>query len=355
MTAHYLDYYREYGILEPEHLVDLIHDSRPETTEMLRQEADRVREEYVGNDVHVRGVIEFSNHCVRTCSYCGINRFNEQATRYRIPPEEIVETACWAAKQGFKTVVLQSGDDFYYTREMLADMVGEIKRTGIAVTLSVGERSAEDYETWRAAGADRYLLKFETSDPDLYRQLHPGTSLERRLTCLRSIQSAGFQLGSGFIIGLPGQTPEILAGDLMLLRLFRVEMAGIGPFIPHPQTALGKEHLGSVALSLKMLALTRLMLPWAHLPATTALSSLEKDGRRLGLTGGANVLMPNLTPPRYRTLYEIYPHKAEIVDESAALYMQTLDLIRSLGRGVSETHGHGLITKPGTISLHAAG
>lgn len=323
-------------------LNSLLADNRPGVLEDLRLEADEVRRQWVGDAVHVRGIIEFSNCCIRSCRYCGLNRFNDRLQRYRMPPDEIVDTAQKAASMGFKTIVLQSGDDFFYTREMIADMVREIKKTGVAVTLAVGERPREDYRAWREAGADRYLLKFETSNSGLYNQLHPGTSLDIRLKCLRDLRTLGYQVGSGFMIGLPGQTPEILAGDLMLMRSLQLEMAGVGPFIPHPATPLGLEPAGEVALALKILALSRLMLPWAHLPATTALSSLDKDGRRLGLTGGANVLMPNITPPEYRKLYEIYPHKAEVTDSPRELYQATLDLIHELGRDAAADPGHGL-------------
>ena len=325
-----------------EQLNILLADDRPELLEELRREADQVRRRWVGDAVHVRGIIEFSNYCIRNCQYCGLNRSNTRLQRYRIPPEEIVEIARGAVAMGFKTIVLQSGDDFYYTREMITDIVREIKATGAAVTLSVGERPTEDYRAWREAGADRYLLKFETSDPGLYNLLHPGTSLAMRLRCLHDLRVLGYQVGSGFMIGLPGQTGETLTRDLLLMRSLELEMAGIGPFIPHPATPLSRDSAGDVTLSLKVLALSRLLLPWAHLPATTALSSLEKDGRRLGLTGGANVVMPNMTPPAYRRLYEIYPHKAEVKDSPYNLYQATLDLIRELGREVAGDPGHGL-------------
>lgn len=321
-------------------LKNLLADDRSGVLEDLRQEADEVRRRWVGEAVHVRGIIEFSNYCIRSCRYCGLNRSNEQLHRYRIPPDEIVETACEAAATGIKTIVLQSGDDFFYTREVISEMVQEIKKTGIAVTLAVGERPGEDYRAWREAGADRYLLKFETSDSGLYSRLHPGTSLDNRLKCLRDLKALGYQVGSGFMIGLPGQTADILAGDLMLMRSLQLDMAGVGPFIPHHATPLGREPAGKVSLALKVLALSRLVLPWAHLPATTALSSLEKEGPRLGLTGGANVLMPNITPPEYRRLYEIYPHKAEAADSPRDLYQATLELIYELGRFVGRDQGH---------------
>jgi biotin synthase len=326
-------------------LIGLIINDDPQLFQDLRAEADLIRHQWVGDAVQIRGIIEFSNFCVRSCCYCGLNRNNHHVQHYRIPAETIVATAQEAVRLGFKTVVLQSGDDFFYSGEMLAEIVGQIKKSDIAVTLSVGERPLSDYRLWREAGADRYLLKFETSDPELYRRLHPGSSLAQRLKCLEDLKSLDYQVGSGFMIGLPGQTDENLAEDLLLMRSLQLEMAGIGPFIPHPSTPLGNDGPGNVTLSLKVLALARLLLPWAHLPATTALSSLERDGRRLGLTGGANVLMPNLTPVEYRKLYEIYPHKAEITDSSGELYRATLNLIRDLGREVAEDQGHGLLKR----------
>lgn len=330
--------------LPREQLLEQLNLSDPKDIQELRRQADRTRQQWVGDAVHLRGIIEFSNYCHRNCAYCGINHYNRQLPRYRMSPESIIATARQAAAMGFKTIVLQSGEDAFYTADMLADVVKEIKTTGLAVTLSVGERPARDYHLWRAAGADRYLLKFETSHPGLYSLLHPGSSLEKRLHCLEDLRALGYQVGSGCMVGLPGQTTESLADDLLLMWALRLEMAGIGPFIPHPGTTLAAVPAGSVLMSLKMLALARLMLPWAHLPATTALSSLDTDGRQLGLEGGANVLMPNLTPLEYRRFYEIYPQKAEVEETPAELYAATKRLLARLGRPAAEDAGHGLFT-----------
>lgn len=343
-AAWIIEKYQAARALTGEELKALLSSEDGEVYEELRCEADRVRRQWVGDAVHLRGIIEFSNFCRRGCAYCGINRHNRGLPRYRMPPEEIVETARRAVKLGFKTVVLQSGEDPFYTTELLAEVVREIKKAEVAVTLSVGERPPEDYQAWREAGADRYLLKFETSDSRLYARLHPGCSLDQRLRCLRSLKELGYQAGSGNIVGLPGQSVDTLAKDLLLMRLLRLEMAGIGPFIPHPGTPLGGYPAGSVELTLKVLALARLMLPWAHLPATTALGSLQQDGRQLGLKGGANVLMLNLTPAEYRRLYEIYPQKAEAAEEPEQLYRQYRDLVEGLGRPVAEDYGHGRLS-----------
>lgn len=335
--------YRENGILSRDQLLELLTNPDPALDEGLRQEADRVRQEWVGDAVHIRGIIEFSNYCIRNCHYCGINRHNQGIARYRMTPEEIVDTAHKAVHMGVRTIVLQSGEDFNYTGPVLAEVVREIKRYDVAITLSVGERSFADYQLWREAGADRYLLKFETSSPELYRRLHPGCSLRSRLRKLEELRELGYQLGSGMMIGLPGQTPEILVDDILLMRALNLEMAGVGPFIPHPGTPLKDASAGSFTLSLRVLALTRLMLPWAHLPATTALASINSAGRQLGLKSGANVLMPNLTPLQYRRLYEIYPQKAEVLDTPEYLYQSVKDLITSLGRQPAQDHGHGLL------------
>ncbi|MGE5417586.1 MAG: [FeFe] hydrogenase H-cluster radical SAM maturase HydE [Acidobacteriota bacterium] len=340
-----LEYYRSNSELRREHLINFLRCNDSEVWERLRQEADRVRREWVGDQVQIRGIIEFSNYCTRNCHYCGINRNNLDVYRYRIPPEEIISTAKHAVEMGFKTIVLQSGEDFYYTGPMLAEVVREIKKLDAAITLSVGERSYEDYQMWRDAGADRYLLKFETSSSELYKNMHPGTGLAGRLAKLQELRELGYQLGSGMMIGLPGQTIDILANDIMVLKVLKLEMAGIGPFIPHPGTPLAEADNGSTDLTLKALALARLVVPWAHLPATTALCSLNKDGRQVGLNSGANVVMPNLTPLKYRKYYEIYPQKAEVIDPPEKLYEDVKILIRQMGREIAADYGHGLLTQ----------
>lgn len=278
--------------------------------EDLRAEADRVRWETVGDDVHLRGLIEFSNHCRCNCLYCGLRRENNSLARYRMAPKEIVDAAEQAVALGFGTVVLQSGEDLWYTGERLAGIISEIKsRTGAAVALSVGEREDWEYRLWREAGADRYLLRHETSDPELYACLHPGASLRNRIRCLEVLGELGYEVGSGPLIGLPAQTPEILAQDLLLLKRLNVHMAGMGPFIPSPSTPLASALGGSPEITLNMLALTRILIPDIMLPATTALETSAQHGCLAGLRAGANVIMPNLTPRRYACLYELYPGK----------------------------------------------
>lgn len=332
--------YRKHNMLTKEEITALLESENPQTTSLLRDEADRLRQEYVGNGIHLRALIEFSNYCIRNCAYCGIRRDNKKLPRYRMSPQEIIKTAAEAAEKGFLSVVLQSGDDLTYGPQVLAEVIREIKKTGIAVTLSVGERPERDYAIWREAGADRYLLKFETSDSELYRRLHPGSSLDKRLECIKQLKKLEYQTGSGNMVGLPGQTAAMLAEDILLMHKLKLDMAGIGPFLPHPATPLKDFPAGNLELTLRVLALTRMLLPWLHLPATTALRNIATafSGQLLALTGGANVLMVNLTPLKYRLLYEIYPKKSSPLEE----YRQAQQLAAEIGRLVAADPGHGL-------------
>ncbi|MQL51006.1 [FeFe] hydrogenase H-cluster radical SAM maturase HydE [Desulfofundulus thermobenzoicus] len=302
--------------------------------------ADEMRRRHVGDDVHLRGIIEFSNYCRNNCLYCGLRRENRRVKRYRMEPVEITDAARQAVNMGFKTIVLQSGEDPYYNGDVLARIVSEIKELDAAVTLSVGDRRREEYELWRRAGADRYLLKHETADPELFARLRPGTTLSQRLKRLYWLRELGYQVGSGNMVGLPGQTTEILAADLLLLKELDVEMAGIGPFIPHPETPLGKCPPGDWQLSLKVLAVARLLLPKAHLPATTALGTVHPRGREMGLKCGANVVMPDATPLQYRAHYQIYPGKAGLEADTRRILAELHKMIHSLGRRVAADYGH---------------
>lgn len=266
-----------------------------------------VKESVFGRDIYIRAIIEFSNICRCGCTYCGINRDNDSLQRYRMGEEEILALACAAIEAGYRTIVLQSGEDLWYGREILGEIIKRIKTYDetVAITLSVGERSKEDYAYWRACGADRYLIKHETADETLYAKLHPGHCLTERLTCQKQLQALGYAMGSGFMVGLPGQTLEILAQDILLLQKMQVAMAGIGPFIPHSQTPLAGAAKGDIALTEKALAITRLLLPTVHLPATTALT--VQGGRAGALAAGADVIMQKATPEDKQRLYEIYP------------------------------------------------
>lgn len=308
----------------------------------LLAEADRKREEICGQKVHLRAIIEFSSYCKQNCYYCGLRKDNQDLKRYQLKKEEIIKTAQKAAELGYQTVVLQSGEDEYSASEF-AEIIKDIKdSTGMAVTLSLGERDFADYRLWRQAGADRYLLKHETADQKLYQKYHPGMSYENRIESLRYLKKLGYQIGSGVIIGLPGQTAEILAEDLILSQSLKLDMIGSGPFVPHQKTPLKDSSPGSLALSLKFTALSRLLLPLAHIPATTALGTIDPQGREKALQAGANVVMPNVTDSKYREQYQIYPEKICISEEAADCRNCISSIITSLGRYVSQDKGHSL-------------
>lgn len=312
-----------------------------EEQQALFAAADRVRARTMGDGVHLRGLIEFSNICRMDCCYCGIRRSNRKVRRYRMAPEEIVAAAQGASRLGYGSVVLQSGEGDALNPGELAGVVRQIKATTpLAITLSVGERTREEYALWRAAGADRFLLRHETADPELFARLRPGRRLQQRLQCLRWLRELGYQVGSGFMVGLPGQTVETIADDILLLKELNVEMAGIGPFIPAPDTPLADEASGTVDQTLNAVACTRLTLQDAHLPATTALGSIHPRGRQLALQCGANVIMPNVTPGRYREHYQLYPNKICLREEPEQCAPCVAALILGEGRFVATGPGH---------------
>ncbi|MGM9526114.1 MAG: [FeFe] hydrogenase H-cluster radical SAM maturase HydE [Peptococcaceae bacterium] len=327
--------------LSVEELVQLL--SLPESDlPALMQAADEVRQNTVGNQVHLRGIIEFSNYCKQQCCYCGLRAGNCSIGRYRLTPEQILDTAAAAARVGYRTLVLQSGEDPQIAVETIAELTSEIKKMGMAVTLSCGERSYAVYQLWREAGADRYLIKQETADPALYRCIRPGHTLQERLQCQHWLKELGYQVGSGCMIGLPGQTVEILARDLQLMKEMQIDMSGMGPFIPHPETPLGNCSTGSVVMTLKMLATARLYMPWLLLPATTSLATLHPQGRELALRAGANVIMPNVSPEEFRSLYQIYPGKLNSHDSMTEYRKRITELVEAEGRTVATDFGHSL-------------
>jgi biotin synthase len=317
-----------------------------EETGVLFEFADTIRKQYAGDGILLRGIIEFSSFCRNTCLYCGLNRHNKKLTRYRLSREEILESAERIADAKIKTVVLQSGQERDLSAGWLEEIIKEIKsRFDTAITLCVGERPAKDYKLWRKAGADRYLLKIETSDKKLYKSLHPGMSFENRIKCLKELRKLDYQVGSGNIIGLKGQTLESISRDIVFFKQHDFEMLGIGPFIPHRETKLSKQERGDVALTLKALALTRIVTKNTHLPATTALGSQENDFRIDGLKAGANVLMPNFTPQEYKRLYEIYPAK-RCIEESPDFCAGCMEAkARSIGRFIDYSRGDALKLK----------
>ena len=293
--------------------------------------ADRVRAENVGDTVHLRAIIEFSNICKRQCIYCGLNKDNAELPRFRMSHEEIVETAREAVTAGYRTIVLQSGEDPWFTPERLGAIIEDIKKLGVAVTVSCGEMSEEDYAYLKSKGADRYLLKHETADPAAYSRLHPCGILENRINCLKTIHKLGYETGSGFMIGLPGQTLETIAEDLLLLREIPCQMAGIGPFISNPKTALAGEKNGDPELTRRAVAIARLLLPKANLPVTTALSIMTKEEKQNPFAFGANVVMKKVTPDQYKEAYEIYPADFKPTD-IAKDRKELEEIIRSYGR-----------------------
>ena len=299
--------------------------------------ADRVRDKYVGREVHLRGIVEFSNICVQNCLYCGLRRDNASLRRYRMSMPEIAEAAKRVSDGGLKTLVLQSGEDPWFTRERMAALIRKIRdSTGLTITLSLGERPEKDYEDWKAAGADRYLLKHETASSNLFQTLRPGRKLEDRLKSLAALKTLGFEVGSGNMVGLPGQSDQDLAEDIQLFLEYDFDMIGIGPFIPHPETPLAGSPSGELNRTLKVLAVTRIMTRNTNLPATTAAGVLDSEGRRKALQAGANVIMPDLTPECYRRDYQIYPGKVRATMEKG----QLMELISSLGRKIGPGAGY---------------
>lgn len=296
--------------------------------EELFARARAVREREYGKVVYIRGLIEFTNYCKNDCYYCGIRKSNKNAERYRLTPEDILECAREGYKLGFRTFVLQGGEDIRFTKDGLAEIISSIKKEfpDCAVTLSVGERCREDYQCWYEAGADRYLLRHETADEEHYKKLHPASmSLAARKKCLYDLRDIGYQVGAGFMVGSPGQTVESLIKDLRFLQELKPHMIGIGPFLSHQETPFAEEKNGSFETTLVLLSILRLMFPGVLLPATTALGTIESDGREKGLLAGANVVMPNLSPVHVRKKYELYDNKICTGEESA----QSTDSLRA--------------------------
>ena len=282
--------------------------------------AKKIREEHFGNQIYVRGLIEFTNYCKNDCYYCGIRRSNPNAERYRLTMEQILECTDTGYELGFRTFVLQGGEDGYYTDERLEEIIKAIKEKhpDCALTLSLGERSRKSYELFYQAGADRYLLRHETADANHYQRLHPEEmSYQHRMNCLKELKDIGYQVGCGFMVGSPGQTEETLAEDMLFIQEFQPHMVGIGPFVPHHETPFGREPGGTVEDTLYLLSLIRILEPTVLLPATTALGTIDPRGREKGILAGANVVMPNLSPTNVRKKYELYDNKICTGDEAA--------------------------------------
>lgn len=328
--------------------------NKAEITELLRLKdaaplyaaADAVRKKYVGDEVHLRGLIEFSNICKQNCLYCGLRRDNKKVKRYRLGEAEIIKLAENAKNYGYKTVVLQSGEDSFYDADKMAYIIKKIKALDLALTLSLGEKTFEEYRTYREAGADRYLLRIETTDKSLYERLDPGMSFENRLRCLKDLKGLGYEVGSGIMAGLPGQSEESIAEDILFMKNLPVHMAGIGPFIAHSDTPLAKEGKNNFDIALKTMAVTRLLMPLINIPATTAMEALDKDGRLKALQSGANVVMPNVTEGEARRLYILYPGKICTGETPSVCRGCIENKIKAagrsigLGKGVSKAYVH---------------
>ena len=324
--------------MKKQEIIDILSDSSK--NDWLFSEADKIRHEFVGDEIHLRGLIEFSNICSRQCKYCGLRSPNKKIDRYRILKDEILENVNLATKLGYKTIVLQSGEDDYFDTDKMCEIIREIKKYDAALTLSIGEKTKEEYKAYKKAGADRYLLRIETTDPILYKNMHPNASFENRKQCLYDLKELGYETGTGCLVGLPQQTIESLANDILFFKELNADMVGIGPFIPHPDTPLKNSKTGSFELALKVMALTRLNLPDINIPATTAMETLNPNGRIIALKSGANVVMPNVTSIQYRSKYDIYPVKICIGDEPVKCRNCIGAKIRSIGRSISQDYGY---------------
>ena len=330
------------GSLTREEIITLLENRDSEIQSELAKKASEAAKKHYGNKVFVRGLIEFTNYCRNDCYYCGIRCGNKNAERYRLSRDEIVECASYGYGLGFRTIVLQGGEDMFYTDDMMVDIIKSIKEVhpDVAVTLSIGEKSYESYKAFFDAGADRYLLRHETADVNHYSKLHPkNLSAENRQQCLYNLKKIGFQTGAGFMVGSPYQTTENIADDLLFLKKLDPEMIGIGPFIPHKDTVFADGKAGDLNLTLFLLSVIRLMLPTVLLPATTALGTINPRGRELGILAGANVVMPNLSPVGVRKKYALYDNKICTGEEAAECMNCLKNRINSIGYEIVTDRG----------------
>jgi biotin synthase len=329
--------------LSKEEIVFLLNLTDENDLKKLFEKADSLRRLYHGDEVHLRGIIDFSNFCEQNCIYCGLREDNFSLPRYRMNADEIIETAKAMANEGVFTLVLQSGEDSFYDTDMVSYIIYSIKqKTNMAITLSLGERRFDEYRAWKIAGADRYLLKHETANEKHYYASHNRQNLSDRIMHLKFLKQIGYQIASGSLIGLPMQTSEDLADDILLCKELDVDMAAFGPFIPAPFTPYKSHKAGSVELTLRTIAVVRIVLKNVHIPATTALDSIDILGREKGLKCGANVVMPDFTPHPYREQYQIYPGKRGVDDEPLVSHKMILKRIEAIDRKVSASRGDSL-------------
>lgn len=328
--------------LTKEEWVFVIENRTDDTAEELFALARSIQRKQFGNKIYTRGLIEFTNYCKNDCYYCGIRRSNLRAQRYRLTPEQILNCCRTGYDLGFRTFVLQGGEDGYFTDERMVEIISEIKRgyPDCAITLSLGERSFESYKKMFEAGADRYLLRHETANEVHYGKLHPPSlSAANRKECLFNLKAIGYQTGTGFMVGSPGQTAECLAEDMMFIRKLNPQMVGIGPFVPHHDTPFASKKGGTVEQTLYLLGLLRVMLPNVLLPATTALGTIHPKGREQGILAGANVVMPNLSPTTVRKKYELYDNKICTGDEAAECRRCLAGRMQSIGYELAVDRG----------------
>jgi len=328
------------GNITKEGLTFLISIKAREKFQPVFEESARICRRHFGNRVFVRGIIEFSNYCRKGCFYCGINKANKNVRRYRLTLEEILTAAAFMKKQGALTVVLQSGED-QANDGLVIEAVKRIKNDlNMAITLSVGERESKVYRGFLKAGADRYLLRIETTDPGLFKKLHPDDDLDYRTQCLYDLKRLGYEVGTGIMVGLPGQSLESLAGDLLFFKKLIPAMVGIGPFLPHQDTPLRGVKNTDIFLTLKILALIRLLLPKSNLPATTAMGTIDPTGRQQALRIGANVIMPNFTPSKYRKNYKLYDNKICVSEEYGKCAACTAGIAMAAGKRIVKSKGY---------------
>ena len=325
--------------LSKDEIIEILKDDT--SSKDLFIAADMVRKKYVGDKIHLRALIEFSNICKNNCHYCGLRRDNKNISRYRMNEDTIYMLAEHAVKNmGLKTVVLQSGEDLFFDTDKLCSIIRRIKTLDTALTLSIGEKTLEEYKAYHQAGADRFLLRIETTDKNIYEHYDPDMSWQTRVECIRNIGIAGLEIGSGVLVGLPEQTLESYADDILFFKEIKADMIGIGPFISHPDTPLKNAESGNFDLALKVMALTRLLLPDINIPATTAMETLAPNGQIMALQSGANVIMPNVTLTQYRKHYELYPGKSVTNYTPDESLKQVKDKITSIGRTVATDYGY---------------
>ncbi|MGE5499202.1 MAG: [FeFe] hydrogenase H-cluster radical SAM maturase HydE, partial [Syntrophothermus sp.] len=305
-------------------------------TRKLFERADQLRRKYCGDEVHLRGIIDFSNYCENDCLCCGLRKSNDIIDRYRMTPDEIIETAKTISNVGIRSIILISGQDSTFDADKISYIIYFIKHScDIEITLSLGERDFEEYKTWRYAGADRYLLKHETSNDDVYSAIHLNKKLSDRISHLKFLKSIGYEVGSGNLIGLPGQSIEDVADDLLLCKELNVDIASFSPFIPSPNTPYRNKNVGSVEQTLKTIAVARLILKSTPIPATTAIATVDPLGREKALRVGANVVMPDFTPRQFRDKYCVYPNKRLLVDDPINSGSYIEHIMSTLGRRIA--------------------